>query len=52
MDLTDDLAWDAFTKLIRFRYSYWSRATTKTTSLGGGNQNGFVTDLPNAPNNT
>ena len=52
MNLTNDLAGDAFTKMIRSRYSYWSRATTKTTSLSCGNQNGFVTDLINAPNLT
>jgi len=47
-----NLAWEGFNRMIRFNVRYWSTATTKTTSLSCGNQNGYVTDLINAPNNT
>ncbi len=41
------LIWDIFTKYLRIAYHY--TATSKKTSIGCGNQNGYVDDLPQAP---
>ena len=38
-----------YTKLAWDSYKYWSSATTKKTSIGCGNQNGYVDDLQQAP---
>lgn len=38
-----------FNQKNKYRYKYWFTATTKKTSTGCGNQNGYVDDLPQAP---
>jgi len=41
------VAWNMYERMRRFKY--WFTATTKRTSTGLGNQNGYVDDLPQAP---
>jgi len=50
--LQTNLAWLSDNELIRSRFSYWSSATSMTTSMSLGTQKGFFTDQSNAPNIT
>ena len=43
------LAWDMYDEIIRANVKFWYSKTSRITSLYGGNQNGFVDDLPQAP---
>lgn len=43
------LAWAMYNAIIKANCNYWYSKTSRITSLYGGNQNGFVDDLPQAP---
>jgi len=46
-----NLSWSSFDCCISSNLSYWQSATSKATSMSGGNQIGYNTDTSNAPNN-
>ena len=43
------LAWEMYNAIIKANIRFWYSKTSRITSLYGGNQNGFVDDLPQAP---
>lgn len=45
-----NLSWSSFDSCIKSNLTYWQSATSKKTSMSGGNQKGYFTDTSNAPN--
>ena len=43
------LAWSIYNEIIKASVLFWFSKTSRITSLYGGNQNGFVDDLQQAP---
>ena len=43
------LAWDMYHAMIKANLRFWLSKTSRVTSLFGGNQNGYVDDLPQGP---
>ena len=43
------LAWDMYNAMVKANIRFWLSKTSRVTSLFGGNQNGYVDDLPQAP---